>query len=48
MHYVYLIESTAASDQRYVGLTTNLKRRLLKITTPANPAIRRNFAHGVS
>ncbi|MCH7931790.1 MAG: GIY-YIG nuclease family protein [Proteobacteria bacterium] len=28
MHYVYLIESIAASGQRYVGLTTDLKHRL--------------------
>jgi putative endonuclease len=26
--YVYLIESTAVSGQRYVGLTTDLKLRL--------------------
>ncbi len=28
MHYVYLVESTAAPTQRYVGLTTDLRRRL--------------------
>ena len=28
MHYVYLIESSSNNGQRYVGLTTNLKRRL--------------------
>jgi predicted GIY-YIG superfamily endonuclease len=28
MYYVYLIESTAVSSRRYVGLTTDLKRRL--------------------
>ncbi|MBX9775427.1 MAG: GIY-YIG nuclease family protein [Xanthobacteraceae bacterium] len=27
MHYVYLIESTAFPGERYVGLTTDLKRR---------------------
>jgi predicted GIY-YIG superfamily endonuclease len=28
MYYVYLIESTTVSSRRYVGLTTDLKRRL--------------------
>lgn len=28
MYYVYLIESRTASTQRYVGMTTNLKRRI--------------------
>ena len=28
MHYVYLLESTAAPGQRYVGLTTDLRQRL--------------------
>lgn len=28
MHYVYLIESLSAQGQRYVGLTTDLRRRL--------------------
>ena len=28
MHYVYLIESTQRSTQRYVGLTADLKQRL--------------------
>ena len=28
MHYVYLIESFAFPDQKYIGLTTNLKDRL--------------------
>lgn len=28
MHYVYLIESISSQGQRYVGLTTDLKRRL--------------------
>ena len=28
MHYVYLIESTEHADQRYVGATADLKRRL--------------------
>lgn len=28
MHYVYLIQSEAFPDQRYVGLTADLKKRL--------------------
>lgn len=28
MRYVYLLQSEAFSDQRYVGLTSKLKRRL--------------------
>jgi predicted GIY-YIG superfamily endonuclease len=28
MHYVYLIQSEAYRDQRYVGFTTDLKKRL--------------------
>lgn len=28
MFYVYLIESVSSHEQRYVGMTTDLKRRL--------------------
>ena len=28
MHYVYLLESESALGQRYVGVTSDLKRRL--------------------
>jgi len=28
MHYVYLLESNEVPDHRYVGLSTDLKRRL--------------------
>lgn len=28
MHYVYLVQSKAFIDQRYVGLTANLKQRI--------------------
>jgi predicted GIY-YIG superfamily endonuclease len=28
VYYVYLIESLAAPDERYVGMTTDLKQRL--------------------
>ena len=27
MHYVYLLESLTCSDQRYVGVTADLRRR---------------------
>ncbi len=30
MFYVYLLQSEGYSDQRYIGLTTDLKRRLAK------------------
>jgi len=30
MHYVYLLQSDAVLDQRYVGLTSDLKRRILE------------------
>ena len=30
MHYVYLPQSTSHPDQRYVGLTSDLKARLAK------------------
>ena len=28
MHYVYLLKSDSAEDQRYVGVTSDLERRL--------------------
>jgi putative endonuclease len=28
MHYVYLLSSISAPDERYIGTTTDLKRRL--------------------
>ena len=28
MHYVYLLQSEAVPDQRYVGVTSDLRRRL--------------------
>jgi predicted GIY-YIG superfamily endonuclease len=28
MHYVYLLQSLSFVEQRYVGITSNLKRRL--------------------
>ena len=38
MRYVYLLESDASPGRRYVGLTTDLKRRLL-----GTPSWRRRF-----
>jgi len=37
MFYVYLIESLAQPAQRYVGLTTDLKRRLADHNTGKSP-----------
>lgn len=37
MVYVYLIESTAAPGQRYVGLTTDLKLRLKRHNAGQSP-----------
>jgi putative endonuclease len=34
MIYVYLLQSHTASDQRYVGLTTDLKQRLTEHAFP--------------
>jgi predicted GIY-YIG superfamily endonuclease len=31
MHYVYLLESVSAPGQRYVGVTSDLKRRLGRV-----------------
>lgn len=28
MHYVYLLESIAATDERYIGSTSDLRKRL--------------------
>jgi predicted GIY-YIG superfamily endonuclease len=37
MHYVYLLQSLSHPGQRYVGLTDNLKARLLKHNAGAVP-----------
>ena len=29
MHYVYLLQSESFADQRYVGMASDLKRRLV-------------------
>jgi len=47
MHDVYLIESLARPDQRYVGITSDLKARLLG-TMPENRLTLRNSSLGGS
>jgi predicted GIY-YIG superfamily endonuclease len=37
MHYVYLIESVNAAEHRYVGLTSDLKRRLHEHNSGRSP-----------
>jgi predicted GIY-YIG superfamily endonuclease len=37
MHYVYLLESLAAPNQRYVGQTSNLKRRFADHNSGKSP-----------
>jgi predicted GIY-YIG superfamily endonuclease len=37
MHYVYLLESEAFADRRYVGLTADLKRRLVDHNAGKSP-----------
>ena len=37
MHYVYFRQSLSHSDQRYVGLTTDLRRRLKHHNSGASP-----------
>lgn len=37
MHYVYLIESTAAPTHRYTGATRDLKRRLQEHNAGKSP-----------
>lgn len=37
MHYVYLLQSEAIVDQRYVGLTSDLKQRLTDRNTGKSP-----------
>ena len=37
MHYVYLLESGKVRGQRYVGLTTGLKRRLVEHNAGKSP-----------
>jgi predicted GIY-YIG superfamily endonuclease len=39
MHYVYLLQSERFPDQRYVGITSDLKRRLIdQVTRPLQRA----------
>jgi predicted GIY-YIG superfamily endonuclease len=37
MHYVYLLESEAIAGHRYVGLTSNLKRRFAEHNARKSP-----------
>jgi putative endonuclease len=37
MHYVYLLQSEAFPDQRYVGLTSDLRRRLAEHNAGKSP-----------
>jgi len=37
MHYVYLLESVGADGRRYVGLTRNLKQRLVDHNAGESP-----------
>jgi predicted GIY-YIG superfamily endonuclease len=37
MHYVYLLESEAFAGERYVGLTTDLKRRFAAHNSRQSP-----------
>jgi putative endonuclease len=37
MHYVYLLRSDAVVDQRYVGATSDLKRRLAEHSAGKSP-----------
>jgi predicted GIY-YIG superfamily endonuclease len=37
MHYVYLLQSERAEKQRYVGVTSDLKRRLAKHNAGESP-----------
>ncbi|MGH6826396.1 GIY-YIG nuclease family protein [Methyloceanibacter sp.] len=30
MHYVYLLQSESAADQRYIGVTSDLRQRLVE------------------
>ncbi|NOJ38789.1 GIY-YIG nuclease family protein [Bradyrhizobium australiense] len=45
MHYVYLLQSECYSDQRYVGMASDVQRRLSDHNA-ANFPIRRNFCRG--
>lgn len=37
MHYVYLLQSLSFVEQRYVGITSNLKRRLKEHNARKSP-----------
>ncbi len=46
MHYVYLLQSEAAADQRYVGVTSNLKQRLAEHNAGKSSHTRPNMPLG--
>ncbi len=37
MHYIYFLESSKAAGQRYVGLTSDLKRRIAEHNAGKSP-----------
>jgi len=37
MHYVYMLQSKSCEGQRYVGITSNLKRRLAEHNAGESP-----------
>jgi putative endonuclease len=37
MHYVYMLQSKSDLDQRYVGLTSDLKRRIAEHNAGGSP-----------
>lgn len=41
MHYVYLIQSLSDNKQRYVGVTSNLKQRLMDHNAGRSPHTRK-------
>jgi putative endonuclease len=43
MYYVYLLQSTRFSDQRYVGVTSDLKKRLIDHNSDKSPHTSKYF-----
>jgi putative endonuclease len=37
MHYVYLLQSEAVEDQRYVGITSDMRQRLAEHNAGKSP-----------
>ncbi len=42
MHYVYLIESAATPGRRYVGISADLKRRMVEHNSGMSPHTQKN------